>query len=154
NCARSGARRGGVVIGQFLLRCLCVVSRGRPLHTGYNRLRLSSVLISIDRARGDRMAIPRPTTRLLALLELLQPRDWISGAELARRLEVNGRSVRRYIAMLDEIGIPVEAMRGRAGGYRLRPGYKLPPLLFTDEEAVALALALQVVPRLGLALTP
>jgi predicted DNA-binding transcriptional regulator YafY len=100
------------------------------------------------------MAIPRPTTRLLALLELLQARDWIGGAELARRLEVNGRSVRRYIAMLEEIGIPVEAARGRDGGYRLRPGYKLPPLLFTDEEAVALALALQGVPRLGLALSP
>lgn len=100
------------------------------------------------------MAIPRPTTRLLTLLELLQGRDWVSGTELARRLEVNGRSVRRYIAMLEEIDIPVETVRGRAGGYRLRPGYKLPPLLFTDEEAVALALALQGVPRLGLALTP
>src|SRR4051812_28002827 len=100
------------------------------------------------------MVIPRPTTRLLALLELLQARDWISGAELARRLEVNGRSVRRYIAMLEEIDIPVEAVRGRAGGYRLRPGYKLPPLLFSDEEAVALALALQGLPGLGLALTP
>ena len=100
------------------------------------------------------MTIPRPTTRLLALLEILQGRDWVSGTELARRLEVNGRSVRRYIAMLGEIDIPVETVRGRDGGYRLRPGYKLPPLLFTDDEAVALALALQGVPRLGLALTP
>ncbi|HEY8602440.1 MAG TPA: YafY family protein [Thermomicrobiales bacterium] len=96
------------------------------------------------------MVIPRPTTRLLALLEVLQTRDLVSGAELARRLEVDGRSVRRYIAMLDEIGIPVETVRGPAGGYRLRPGPKIPPLLLTDEEAIALALALQAVPGLGL----
>lgn len=100
------------------------------------------------------MLIPRPTTRLLALLGLLQARDWVSGAELARRLEINGRSVRRYITMLEEIGIPVETARGRAGGYRLRPGYKLPPLLFTDEEAVVLALALRGLPRLGLRFNP
>lgn len=96
------------------------------------------------------MVIPRPTTRLLALLELLQARDLVSGAELARRLEVEGRSVRRYIAMLDEIGIQVETVRGPHGGYRLRPGPVLPPLLLTDEEAVALALALQALPGLGL----
>src|SRR4051812_18459029 len=100
------------------------------------------------------MVIPRPTTRLLALLELLQARDLVSGAELARRLEVNDRSVRRYIAMLQEIGMPVETVRGPAGGYRLRPGYKLPPLMLTDEEAVALALALRALPRLGLTLAP
>lgn len=96
------------------------------------------------------MVIPRPTTRLLALLEILQARDLVSGAELARRLEVDGRSVRRYIAMLDEIGIMVETVRGPAGGYRLRPGPKLPPLLLADEEAITLALALQAVPGLGL----
>ena len=100
------------------------------------------------------MLIPRPTTRLLALLELLQARDRVSGAELARRLEINGRSVRRCITMLEAIGIPVEAARGRAGGYRLRPGYRLPPLLFTDEEAVVLALALRGLPRLGLRFDP
>jgi predicted DNA-binding transcriptional regulator YafY len=100
------------------------------------------------------VVIPRPTTRLLALLELLQARDLVSGAELARRLEVNDRSVRRYIAMLQEIGLPVEAVRGPAGGYRLRPGYKLPPLMFTDEEAVALTIGLAGLARLGLALDP
>lgn len=100
------------------------------------------------------MVIPRPTTRLLALLEVLQARDLIGGAELARRLEINGRSVRRYIAMLQEIGLPVETVRGPAGGYRLRPGYKLPPLMFTDEEAVALTLGLAGLERLGLTLDP
>lgn len=98
--------------------------------------------------------IPRPTTRLLALLELLQSRDRVGGAELARRLEVNARSLRRYMAMLEEIGIPVEAVRGPGGGYRLRPGYRLPPLMLTDEEAVALALGLAGLPRLGVALDP
>jgi predicted DNA-binding transcriptional regulator YafY len=100
------------------------------------------------------MVIPRPTTRLLALLEILQARDLVSGAELARRLEVNDRSVRRYIAMLQEIGLPVQTVRGPAGGYRLRPGYKLPPLMFTDEEAVALTFGLAGLARLGLALDP
>lgn len=100
------------------------------------------------------MVIPRPTTRLLALLEVLQARDLVGGAELARRLEINGRSVRRYIAMLQEIGLPVETVRGPAGGYRLRPGYKLPPLMFTDDEAVALTLGLAGLARLGLALDP
>jgi predicted DNA-binding transcriptional regulator YafY len=100
------------------------------------------------------MVIPRPTTRLLALLEVLQSRDIVGGAELARRLEIDGRSVRRYIAMLAEIGILVETVRGPHGGYRLRPGPRIPPLLLTEEEAVALALALGTLPHLGLALAP
>jgi predicted DNA-binding transcriptional regulator YafY len=90
-----------------------------------------------------------PTTRLLTLLELLQSYRQMSGAELARRLEVDGRTVRRYIVMLQDMGIPVEAERGPYGAYRLRRGYKLPPLLFTDEEAIALTLGLLVVRGLG-----
>lgn len=100
------------------------------------------------------MAIPRPTTRLLALLELLQERDLVSSATLARRLEVDRRSIRRYITMLDELGIPVETVRGPHGGYRLRPGHTVPPLLLTSEEATTLALALQALPTLGFALAP
>lgn len=96
----------------------------------------------------------QPTTRLLTVLELLQARGTLSGAELSRRLEVDRRSIRRYITMLQDLGIPIEGMRGPAGGYRLRPGYKLPPLMFTDQEAVALTLALLAVPRLGLAVDP
>ncbi len=92
-----------------------------------------------------------PTTRLLTVLELLQAHERLSGTELARRLEVAPRSVRRYILMLQDLGIPVEAARGPYGGYRLRPGFKLPPLMFTDEEAFALTLALRAAPRLGLA---
>lgn len=85
-----------------------------------------------------------PTTRLLTVLELLQSRKQMSGSELARRLEVDVRTVRRYIMMLQDMGIPVEAERGLHGGYRLQRGYKLPPLMFTDAEAVALTLGLVV----------
>src|SRR6185436_3607642 len=83
-----------------------------------------------------------PTTRLLTILELLQAHPSFSGAALARRLEVEPRSVRRYIQMLQDMGMPVEGSRGPGGGYRLRPGFKLPPLLFTEEEATALVLGL------------
>ncbi len=92
-----------------------------------------------------------PTTRLLTALELLQSRRQLSGPELAERLEVNVRSVRRYITMLQDLGIPVEGERGRYGAYRLRPGYKLPPLMFSEEEALALVLGLATARRLGLA---
>jgi predicted DNA-binding transcriptional regulator YafY len=93
-----------------------------------------------------------PTTRVLTVLELLQSRARISGPELARRLEVDARTVRRYVAMLQELGIPVEAGRGRYGAYRLRPGYKLPPLLFSDAEALAVVLSLVAARRLHLTL--
>ena len=92
----------------------------------------------------------RPTTRLLSMLELLQARGRMAGPELARRLEVGERTVRRYVAMLQEMGVPVEAERGRHGAYSLRPGFKLPPMMFTDEEALALALGLLSARRLGL----
>ena len=91
-----------------------------------------------------------PVTRLLTLLDLLQSRPRISAAQAAERLEVESRSVRRYIAVLQDFGVPVEAVRGRYGGYRLRPGYKLPPLMWTDEEALAVTLGLRVVQQLGL----
>src|SRR5262245_48115208 len=94
-----------------------------------------------------------PTTRVLTVLELLQSRERVTGAEIAERLEVHIRTVRRYIAMLEELGIPIEAERGRYGAYRLLPGYKLPPLMFTPEEALATMLGLLAVRRLGLAAT-
>lgn len=95
-----------------------------------------------------------PTTRLLTLLELLQARGRVSGTELARRLEVDGRSVRRYVGMLQDLGIPIEGTRGPYGGYRLLPGYKLPPLLFSEDEGVALILGLLGLRHTGLALAP
>ncbi|MBA2678939.1 MAG: YafY family transcriptional regulator [Ktedonobacteraceae bacterium] len=83
-----------------------------------------------------------PTSRVLIVLELLQSRPSITGPELAARLEMDVRTVRRYIAHLQDVGIPVEANTGRIGGYKLRPGFKLPPLMFTEEEATAVMLGL------------
>src|SRR5690348_4993803 len=91
-----------------------------------------------------------PTTRVLTILELLQSRQQLSGPELAKRLEVNIRTVRRYITMLQDLGIPIEGERGRHGSYQLRPGFKLPPLMFTEDEALALTLGLLAARRLGL----
>src|SRR5215470_2631904 len=89
-----------------------------------------------------------PTSRVLTVLELLQARPSITGPELAARLEMDVRTVRRYITHLQDVGIPIEANIGRYGGYRLRPGFKLPPLLFTEEEAVAIMLGLLTSPSL------
>jgi predicted DNA-binding transcriptional regulator YafY len=95
----------------------------------------------------------RPTARVLTLLELLQSHERMTGAELARRLEVDIRTVRNYVQTLTDLGIPVEAERGRYGAYRLRAGYKLPPLIFTEDEALALTLGLLVARQSGLATT-
>src|SRR5215469_16491678 len=91
-----------------------------------------------------------PTTRLLTVLEILQSRQRIGGHELAERLEVDVRTVRRYVMMLQELGIPVESVRGRYGTYRLRPGFKLPPMMFTEDEALAVVLGLLIARRSGL----
>lgn len=83
-----------------------------------------------------------PTSRVLTVLEVLQSRPSITGPELAARLEMDVRTVRRYIAHLQDVGIPIEGTIGRYGGYRLRPGFKLPPLMLTEEEAAAIMLGL------------
>lgn len=83
-----------------------------------------------------------PTTRVLTLLELLQSHGNASGSALAQMLGVDGRTLRRYIATLEEIGIPLTAERGRHGGYKLVSGYKLPPMMFTNEETLAISLGL------------
>lgn len=95
-----------------------------------------------------------PTTRLLTILELLQARGEMSGVELAKRLEVDVRTVRRYITMLQDMAIPIESERGRHGCYRLQAGYKLPPLIFSTEEALALIYGLLMTRRLGLGVDP
>jgi predicted DNA-binding transcriptional regulator YafY len=86
-----------------------------------------------------------PTTRLLAVLSLLQTHQQMPGAEIARRLEVDVRTVRRYITSLQDMGIPVEGERGPYGAYFLGRGSKMPPLMFTNEEAIALVLGLRVI---------
>lgn len=93
-----------------------------------------------------------PTTRVLTVLELLQSHHRITGAQLAARLEVDVRTVRRYVTMLQELGIPIQAERGRYGAYGLLPGFKLPPLMFSEDEALALTLGLLAARRLGLTL--
>ncbi len=95
-----------------------------------------------------------PTSRVLTVLELLQYRPGITGPELSERLEVDTRTVRRYIEKLKDVGIPIESLTGRYGGYRLRAGYKVPPLIFTEEEATALVLGLIGSPRLGIEQPP
>jgi predicted DNA-binding transcriptional regulator YafY len=87
------------------------------------------------------------SSRLLQLLSLLQGRrDW-PGSELAGRLDVSGRTIRRDIERLRQLGYPVESLTGPAGGYRLRAGTAMPPLLLDDEEAIAIAVGLRTAAR-------
>ena len=95
----------------------------------------------------------QPTTRVLALLELLQGRAVMGGAELARELEIDRRTLRRYIVTLENMGIPITTTQGRFGGYQVIPGFKLPPMIFSDDEALALAVGLMAARGLGLAQT-
>jgi predicted DNA-binding transcriptional regulator YafY len=94
--------------------------------------------------------VTSPTSRLLALLESLQAQPVATGRELAERLGIDVRTLRRYVAALQELGIPVEGQRGVGGGYRLRPGYRLPPLMLSDDETVVVVLGLLAARRLGL----
>src|SRR4051794_15337657 len=83
------------------------------------------------------------SSRLLALLSLLQGRrDW-PGGELAERLEVSGRTIRRDMERLRDLGYPVESLTPPAGGYRLHAGTAIPPLLLDDDEAIAIAVGLR-----------
>ncbi len=83
------------------------------------------------------------SARMLQLLSLLQTHRYWSGGELAGRLEVSERTLRRDVDRLRELGYPVNAVRGVAGGYQLQAGAALPPLLLDDEEAVAIAVGLR-----------
>lgn len=89
-------------------------------------------------------SMQKTSARLLSLLSLLQARrDW-PGELLAERLDVSPRTVRRDVDRLRELGYPIVAFKGPDGGYRLEAGTELPPLLFDDDQAVALAVALQI----------
>jgi len=92
--------------------------------------------------------------RVLTVLEMLQARDRITGAEIAAQLEVDPRSVRRYIKQLQEMGIPVESERGRYGAYRLETGYRLPPLMFQEDEITAIIVGLLVIRAFQFPLEP
>ncbi|MFI7543385.1 helix-turn-helix transcriptional regulator [Actinoplanes sp. NPDC049599] len=97
--------------------------------------------------------MPRPTAQVLTLLELLQSGGIRTMAELADRLDVEPRTVRRYVGHLIDLDVPVESVRGRYGGYRLAAGYRLPPLMLTDDEALAVLLGLVAARRAGFATT-
>jgi predicted DNA-binding transcriptional regulator YafY len=102
---------------------------------------------------SERIPLVSETTssRLLELLTLLQSRrDW-PGEELARRLEVSGRTIRRDVERLRRLGYPVESLTGPAGGYRLRAGSAMPPLLLDDDEAIAIAVGLRTAARASVA---
>ena len=87
------------------------------------------------------------SSRLLDLLSLLQTRrDW-PGSELAERLEVSARTVRRDVGRLRALGYPVESLTGPAGGYRLSAGTAMPPLLLDEDEAIAIAVGLRTAAR-------
>jgi predicted DNA-binding transcriptional regulator YafY len=92
----------------------------------------------------------RPAAQVLTLLELLQSGGLRTGAELAGRLGVDERTVRRYVDHLIDLDVPVESVRGRYGGYRLGSGYRMPPLMLNDDEALAVLLGLVAGRRAGL----
>ena len=96
-------------------------------------------------------AMAKPTTRVLAVLDLLQSHGRMSGPELARRVGVDVRTLRRYIVMLEDLGIPLTTERGRHGAYMLVAGFRLPPMMFTNDEAVALSVGMVAARGLGLA---
>jgi predicted DNA-binding transcriptional regulator YafY len=84
----------------------------------------------------------KPLARVLMLLDILQTGGPRTLRELSERLGVDERTVRRYVDHLRDLDVPVESVRGRYGGYRLAPGYRMPPLMLTDDEAVAVLLGL------------
>src|SRR5829696_6192110 len=93
-----------------------------------------------NRNQGEDMST---STRMLRLLSLLQTHRFWSGGELSDRLEVSPRTLRRDVDRLRDLGYDVDAVRGVAGGYQLRAGSNLPPLLLEDDEAVAIAVGLR-----------
>jgi len=92
--------------------------------------------------------MPTPATRLITLIMLLQRKPGQKASALASELGISIRTLHRYFVMLDEMGIPVYAERGPYGGFSLVPGYRLPPLIFTPEEAVTLSLGTNLVREL------
>jgi predicted DNA-binding transcriptional regulator YafY len=97
--------------------------------------------------RETLLLMSRPTSRVLALLEILQAGGTHTAAALAGRLGVDERTVRRYVAHLVDLDVPVRSERGRYGGFRLAPGFRMPPLMLTDDEALAVVLGLVAAQR-------
>ncbi|MBI1297815.1 WYL domain-containing protein [bacterium] len=94
-----------------------------------------------------------PSMRVLTVLEILQARGTATTKELAERLEVSERTVQRYVARLQDLGVPVTSTRGRGGAYSLARGFRMQPLMFNTEEALAVALGLKALRELGVTST-
>jgi predicted DNA-binding transcriptional regulator YafY len=90
-------------------------------------------------------AMANVATRLISIILMLQRRGTLKASELSEELGVSERTIHRYMGMLDELGIPIYSERGPYGGFSLVRGYKLPPLIFTPEEATALYLGAELV---------
>src|SRR3954462_4975793 len=112
---------------------------------------LASQPVSFCPQFGDTSGMAATSSRTLRLLSLLQSRRHWAGADLAGRLGISVRTLRRDVDRLRELGYPVEAQRGVDGGYALAPGAALPPLVLDDDEAVALAVGLQAAATVELA---
>src|SRR6185437_4189920 len=121
---------------------------GRVRSTSYGRSNTGQFRSGISARLGD---VNHPAGRVLTLLELLQSGGVRTAAELAERLGVDERTIRRYVEHLLDLEIPVESVRGRYGGYRLARGFRLPPLMLGDDEALAVLLGLLEGRRSGLA---
>lgn len=91
-----------------------------------------------------------PSMRVLTVLELLQARERVTGKQLADHLEVSDRTVQRYVMRLQDLGVPVESVRGPGGYYRLKPGFRIPPLMFDADEALAVSIGLDALGSIGL----
>src|SRR6202011_4024570 len=102
---------------------------------------------------GKFAGMAKPLARVLALLDILQTGGTRTLHELSDRLGVDERTVRRYVDHLTALDVPVESVRGRYGGYRLASGYRMPPLILSDDEALAVLLGLVAGRRAGLMTT-
>src|SRR3954454_18017579 len=105
---------------------------------------------TVSSIQGRICPLMAKTDRVLVLLEALQDRASATGPELAATLGVDVRTVRRDVVALHDLGIPVEPERAPAGGYRLPPGFRMPPLMLTAGEATAVTLGLIAARRDGL----
>ena len=90
-----------------------------------------------------------PSMRVLTVLEILQAKGTATTEELVNRLEVSERTLQRYIARLQDLGVPVASTRGRGAAYTLERGFRMQPLMFNSEEALAIALGLKALRQLG-----
>lgn len=118
------------------MRSICAHTGNYFSGTGHRMAAISAIVSTVAET----------SARILLLLSLLGARAEWQGTELASRLKVSARTLRRDVETLRDLGYPVDAIKGPSGGYRLGSGGKLPPLVLDDVQAIAVALALQTAP--------